>query len=528
MATRDSHADQPDVIAAIDIGTNSIHMVIARVVAGGRLEVVTREKDMVRLGSGVGEMKELSPEAMDRGVAALKRCAILAESFGAPVRAVATSAMREASNSKEFRRRARDEAGIDVDVISGTEEARLIYLGVLQALPVFDDSIVLVDVGGGSTEVLFGQSGSVEHVRSVKLGALRMTNKFFPDGNVLEKSVSKCRKHVRSKVASLVYESIGIERSVAVVCSGTALTLAAMAIQRRGGESPMKLNAETFTVTELSALVEELAAAPDLDSRRMVPGLDSSRVDIILGGAIVLEQVCIALGLTELTVSEYALREGALLDAMQRLGVAGADELAGLRRSSVFHLMGLCDDDPDHSIQIARLSTMLHDALCSRLGLSNESRELLEAAALLANVGLFIAHSAHHKHSYYVIRNSEHLMGFTDREIEIIAQTARYHRKSAPSEKHAEFAALSPADQQLVRSLASMLRVVIGMDRNHDGRVAAVKVVAEQDSVTLGLVPADSRELDLEVYSTSDRSLSLSDCLGVPVAVEVAPRDATG
>lgn len=519
MATLRPRPEQPDLIAAIDIGTNSVHMVIARIVAGGRLEVVTREKDMVRLGSGVGEMKELSSEAMDRGIAALRRCAILAESFGAPVRAVATSAVREARNAAEFEQRARQEAGIEVDVIPGSEEARLIYLGVLQALPVFDESVVLIDVGGGSTEVLFGRAGKVELARSLKLGSLRLTNKFFPDGAVTNKAVAKCRKHVRSKIASLVHESAGLERSVAVVSSGTALTLANMALLRRGGEPPVKLNAETFTVAELSAVVEELVAAPGVEERRALAGLDPGRADIILGGAIVLEQMALALGLERLTVSEYALREGALLDAMQRLGVVGADELADLRRSSVFHLMSLCDDDPDHSVQLARLAISLHDSLGERLGLGLETRELLEAAALLANVGLFIAHSAHHKHSYYVIRNSEHLMGFTSREVELIAQIARYHRKSAPSDKHPEFAALTVEDQTLVRNAAALLRAVVGMDRNHDGRVAAVEVAVDPERVVLRLVPADDRELDLEVYSTGDRSLSLAACLGVPVEV---------
>ena len=161
-------------------------------------------------------------------------------------------------------------------------------------------------------------------------------------------------------------------------------------------------------------------------------------------------------GIEELTISEFALREGVLLDALHRLRGGTLHHLSDLRRSSVFHLMELCDDDPEHSLQVARLALQLHDALGAQLGLGDAERELLEAAALLSNVGLFISHSGHHKHSYYVIRNSEHLMGFTDREIELIAQVARYHRKSQPSEdKHAEFAALDDEDRRRVRSMAA-------------------------------------------------------------------------
>jgi exopolyphosphatase/guanosine-5'-triphosphate,3'-diphosphate pyrophosphatase len=184
--------------------------------------------------------------------------------------------------------------------------------------------------------------------------------------------------------------------------------------------------------------------------------------------------------------------------------------------------MELCDDDPDHSLQVARLSLQLHDALGERLGLGDADRELLEAAALLSNVGLFVSHSGHHKHSYYVIRNSEHLMGFTDREIELIAQVARYHRKSQPSEdKHAEFAALDEAERARVRSMAGVLRVAIGLDRNHDGAVHEVEVRDEGEVVHLRPVPAEAdTDLTLERYSADHRSALLAQQLGAEVLVE--------
>jgi exopolyphosphatase/guanosine-5'-triphosphate,3'-diphosphate pyrophosphatase len=521
---RTSAAPLPDAIAAIDIGTNSVHMLIARLAANDRFEVITRQKEMVRLGSGRGEMKVLEPDAIERGVAALGRCRSLADSFDAPVHAVATSAVREAQNAEEFIRRARDEAGVEVQVISGYEEARLIQLGVLQALPVFDQRLALVDVGGGSTEVLIGHRGNVDYARSIKLGSLRMTRRFFPEGVVEEGAVERCRRYVRGRLAPMVHDTTQLRHDVAVASSGTAEALAAMVLVRRDEPVPQSLNAARITTAELSEVIDELASATTTEERRKLPGVEASRADILLGGGIVLEQVCRALGVGELTISEYALREGVLLDALHRVRGGTLHHLSDLRRSSVFHLMELCDDEPEHSLQVARLVLELHDALGERLGVGDAERELLEAAALLSNVGLFISHSGHHKHSYYVIRNSEHLMGFTDREIELIALVARYHRKSQPSEdKHAEFAALDPEDRARVRAMAAMLRVAIGLDRNHDAAVDSLSVTEDEGRVLVTLHPVDPEaDLSLEQYSGDARSALLSDLLDATVEVDVA------
>lgn len=512
----------PDALAAIDIGTNSVHMLIARISGNGRFEVITRQKEMVRLGSGEGEMKRLEPDAVERCIAALSRCRSLADSFGAPIHAVATSAVREALNAELLLDRAREEAGVEVEVISGHEEARLIQLGVLRALPVYDRPLALVDVGGGSTEILYGFRGSVGYARSMKLGSLRMTRAFFPGGVVEGDAVARCRRHIAVALAPIHHDVAVLRHDVAVATSGTAETLAAMAIARRGDPVPQKLNGATLGRKDLAAVVADLAAAPTPEERRKLPGIESSRADILLGGALVLEEVVDALGIDELVISEYALREGVLLDALHRLGGGTMHHLSDLRRDSVHHLMELCDDDPDHSVHVARLALALHDGLGERLGIGDEERELLEAAALLANVGLFISHSRHHKHSYYVIRNTEHLMGFTDHEIELIAQVARYHRKSPPSEKHPEFAALGEEDRARVRAMSSLLRVAIGLDRNHDGAVEEVRVDDAGDRVILHLRGRDGSDLSMERYSALDRSALLSGLLGAEIEVRAA------
>lgn len=515
----------PDrVLAAVDIGTNSVHMVVARIGPDGRMDVLTREKEVVRLGRSGGDMKLLASDAIDRGVAALQRCRRVADAHGAEVVAVATSAVREAENRAEFIDRARDEAGIVVDVISGFEEARLIHLGVLQALPLFDQRVLLWDIGGGSTEVLLGQQGEVLTSRSFRLGAIRMTERFLGDATTTADDVERCRQHAESILAPFGAEVQDAAYDVVVGASGTIETVVAMARAARGeGNGLRTLNGQRVAAEEVTAVVDALAGAPDPSSRASLPGMDPKRADIMLGGAVVLEQLVGCFGVRELVFSENALREGVLLDQARRRSGGSLHHLQDLRRRSVVRLMERADDQPDHARETARLALQLYDQLLPLLDMDErvapEARPLLEAAALLANVGVSISHSGHHKHSYYVIRNSQHLAGFTDREIEVIAQVARYHRKSTPKVKHPEWAELDAEDRQLVRNLAAVLRVAIGLDRSHGSRVASVEVGWDDEAITIVLHPAGAAPVDLEVHAAGQRSGLLADVTGRDVAV---------
>jgi len=510
-------------LAAIDIGTNSFHMVVARVgeigngadTGGPSFEVIEREKEMVRLGSSSGDMKRLEPEAIDRGVEALKRLARIAAIHGADVHAVATSAVREAENAKEFIDRALDEAGIEVEVIAGVEEARLIHLGVLQAVPVFDRRLVLIDIGGGSTEILVGEQGETLAAGSLKLGAIRLSRRFFRSDRNHPSAVESCRRHVRSVLAPMVRDVEALGFDVAIASSGTAETVAALVHAQRGGAPLRTYNNFEMTAAEISEVVSKLIACDSVEDRRRLPGMDPSRADIILGGALVLEQSVLELGIPAVIISDYALREGVLLDALSRRRGATLHHLQDLRRRSVMHLVEAMDDDPAHSKRAAALTLELFDGLATLHGLGDDSRELLEASALLANVGLSVSHSEHHKHSYYVIRHSDRLAGFTDHEIEVIALVARYHRKSAPKLKHAEFARLRDADQDRVRSMAGLLRLGIAFDRSHAGPVAGLRVVDDggDGPVQIRLSPRGTVDLSLELQAAEERKGLLEDVL---------------
>jgi exopolyphosphatase/guanosine-5'-triphosphate,3'-diphosphate pyrophosphatase len=518
-------------LAALDLGTNSFHLVVARFAGEGHeFEVIAREKEMVRLGSGgddTADMRRLEPDAIDRGIAALTRFRKIADSYDARLYAVATSAVREAENADEFLRRARDEAGVSVHVISGVEEARLIHLGVLQAVPVFDKRILLVDIGGGSTEVLVGERGEILVAASHKLGAIRMTRRFFRSDTIHPAAVDSCRRHVRATLVPMVRSVRQLEFDVAVGSSGTIGAVAAMVFAARDGGDPASLrtwNNFEFTRAEVKGVVQLLLAAPTIEDRRAIPGIEARRADIILGGAIVLDEVMGQFGASSMVVSDYALREGVLLDVRERETGDALHHLHDLRRRGVSRLAEAMDDDPAHAAHTARLALALFDGLEPVHELDGDVRELLEGAALLANVGRFVSHGKHHKHSYYVIRNTDRLTGFTDDEIELMALIARYHRKAVPKEAHPEFKVLGARDRQVVSLCAGVLRVAIALDRSRAGAVAGVrvKVGAGDAPVRVQVLPsvADA-DLSLERYSVNEHKDLLEDQLGRPVTIEM-------
>ncbi len=511
-------------LAAVDVGTNSLHLVVARPTEGDRFEVLTRVKEMVRLGQATsrsGDLDALSPEAIERAVAALDRFRRIAETYDAPLRAVATSAVREAANRRDLLDRTRAEAGVEVEVISGVEEARLIHLGVLQALELYDTPLLLFDIGGGSTELLLGHRGEVRASTSLKLGAVRLSNRFFPGESLHPSAVESCRRHVDELLSSFDRPVRRHGFSVVAASSGTAEQVVRLA-RGLAGEEPLRtLNGAVLKRKQATTVVEALVAARQRGTTGDLPDLDPKRSDIILAGALVLEGVLRRFAVKQFVISEYALREGLFLDTVARTRGGEIPHLRDVARRSVVDLMTAFDDDPVHSERVARLALELFDATRSLHGLGAEARSLLEAGALLANVGLTVSHSQHHKHSYYVIRNSDRLVGFTDGEIELVAQVARYHRRSAPKPSHPEWAALSTDRRELVRALAGILRVAIGLDRSHGGLVAGIRVTERDGALVVGAVPvrADA-DLALELFAASERVDLLADVLGRPVVVE--------
>jgi exopolyphosphatase/guanosine-5'-triphosphate,3'-diphosphate pyrophosphatase len=357
----------------------------------------------------------------------------------------------------------------------------------------------------------------------LKLGAIRMTERFLAKEPVKRRALDDARAFIRSYLAPAVRmlkQHDGFE--VAVGSSGTIMNVAEMA-RARAGEAPARTRSNlSFTAKELRGVIDELTSRPTAEERAGVEGLDPKRADIILGGILVLEQAFDALDIKEMVVSDFALREGLLLDVLRRRHATSLGHLRDLRYESVLHLASLTPGEKAHSERVTELALQLFEATRDRHGLGDECEELLEAAGLLCNVGLAISHDRHHLHSYYMIRNTDLLTGFTDHEVELIAQVARYHRKSSPKPRHTDFAQLSAEDQRVVRVLAGMLRIAVGLDRSHDGAVRSLRVEPAGKKVLRVVVDAAGEDAELELYSARARKDLLEEALGLTVELDAA------
>ena len=510
-------------LAAIDVGTNSVHMVIARPVPGGSPEILARERVPVRLGTGGDDMRRLMPDAVERAVAALVEFRHIADAHEADVVAVATSAVREADNQGQLLRRVHDEARITVEIVSGMEEARLIHLGAMSAVPIAGRPHLVIDIGGGSTELIVGDHAPATLARSLKLGHIRLTDRFFGDGVIADGAVTACRRHIKAFVAHVAREARDIGFEVAVGCSGTIAAVAALCAARRGETLRTVANA-TIERADLDEVVADLVSRSTPGDRADMGGLDPARRDVIVAGAILLRQLFKALGIQSLVVSTGALREGLLLDRFNRRDRSrhdGLHHLSDLRRSGVLALARSYHEDLIHAEHATDLALELFDETQAAHGLTIADSELLEAAGLLHNIGRFVANSSHHKHSYYLIRHSERLAGFSENELELIALVARYHRKSRPVSSHREYVALSKPDRRRVRVLAGLLRVGIALDRTYRRAVERVHASVSEGAVTIDVETAAGADVDIELFTARRSSALLAEALGRTIEFSV-------
>lgn len=501
-------------LAAIDLGTNSFHIIVVRVKSDGTFESLTKEKESVRLGSGSGGDDFITPEAMDRGIKCLKRFKGLADMHNAQIRAIATSALREAKNRQLFLERAEKEVGLHIEVISGFEEARLIYFGVLQGLPVFDKKIFLIDIGGGSTELLVGYKGQVDYAQSFKIGAIRLTDKFFFGDPDRDSEKKQCKLYVEGMIAPIRREIEKHSPEIVIGSSGTIQTIASMVIADRGEEPQRTLNNFSFTADEFGRVSKILDDADTLKKRTKLPGLDAKRADIIVAGSIILEEIFKNFSLKQLTVSDYALREGIIYDSIRKFEGQNKTEpypLDNIRMKAVNSLFNAFPYEKDHVEKVTQLSMKIFDDLRAFHKCTKEEREYLQAACMLHEVGFGISRSSHHKHSYYIIRNSEFMVGFNFEEIEIIAQIARYHRKSPPKPKHLEFASLGNYAQNTVRKLAGILRIADGLDRSHQNIAEEISCEVQDRTVLFKIRCRKDVDPHIDIWSAQQKKEMFED-----------------
>jgi len=508
-------------IAAIDVGSNSIHMVVAEARPDGHFIVLDRARDMVRLGERSLTTGRLTKAAMDRGIRTLKTFKSIAVRHGATrMRAVATSAVREAGNGGEFIQRIFDELKLRVRVISGKEEARLIQLGVAQVEDLDGPPTLLLDVGGGSVEIVLVEGDKTVELHSLKIGVARITEAYLPEDPPRAKDLARLEAYLAEQLEPAL--ALAARRRVKRVIgtSGTMLSLISMAAHRLGVHPGAQIHGLEVPAEAVSRLKGALARA-DRDARLAIRGMDGKRVDLIVAGAVLVDVVLRRLKATRLRACTWALREGLLQDYINRhaKGIEESARIADVKRRSVVRLMRRFGSTPAHSEQVARLSLRLFDQLRGRLRLRAEARGWLEAAALLHDVGHLIDHESHHRHSYYLIVNSD-LYGFKPDELEAIGQIAlHHHRKGTPKIGEAGSAVLPPDVWRQVKAAASILRLAEGLDRSHYGAVADVKVKGRGRRVVVEL--QTSGETALEVWEAKRRTELLARLLSAEVALRV-------
>jgi exopolyphosphatase/guanosine-5'-triphosphate,3'-diphosphate pyrophosphatase len=508
-------------IAAIDIGTNSIHMIVVQVRPDLSFEVIDREKEMVRLGAGGLDGRALTPEAMHAALQVLSKFRRLAESHKVDeVIAVATSATREAENGGEFLQTVTQQTGIRPRVISGTEEARLIHLAAVYGVSVPGDVAVVIDIGGGSVEVTRGAGPAIELGRSFKLGVIRLTERFVKTDPLEPRDERKLVRHIDAEIGKYLHQiaRTGFERVIGT--SGTILSLGAVASAAEGLAPGAPLRNRRFAAKQIRRVRKDLVAL-DLEKRLRVPGLEPRRADLAVAGAILLDEILRRLGASEITLCDLSLREGLVLDyiSRHRKEIAQADRYPDVRRRSVFELAERCNYWPEHSQHVARLSIGLFDQTRAIHGLTDREREWLEYAAILHDIGVHISYEGHHKHSYYLVKNGD-LRGFEPDEIEAIALVARYHRQATPKRRHDGFLELRRRTRRIVRTLAAILRLAESLDRSHAQTITGLELHDRGDDDLLQL--RTTGDAELELWAAARHAAPFERLTGKPLRIEVS------
>lgn len=503
-------------LAAIDVGSNSVHMVVAQADADGAVTTLWRMKEMVGLGRISFPSRKLSADAMDRAVATLERFQKAAvQRQCEKIIAVATSAIREAENGGDLIERIKAELGLVVRVVSAREEARLIYLGVRHAMPLKQPHVI-VDVGGGSVEFIVGDEQRALMLESRKLGAARMTAQFVRSDPISREDQRLLVEHYDQELGPVCASILSHAPVKAIGTSGTLENLAALC--RGGDDEESDRPPAAIERAGLSRLVERLEGST-ADERAAMSGLDDHRRDQVVAGALLVQRLFKALKLKRMEICGSALREGILLDYLNRHlpDLAVRRDVPDPRRRSVLDLARRCDWHRTHSLQVARLCLRLFDELRPLHRLGALERDLIEFGALLHDIGWHIAQKAHHKHAMYLILNGDLTAHFSAEEVAVIANIARYHRKRTPTARHESYAALSRRARRIVDVGAALLRIADGLDRSHSSVVNDLRCRLDRGKVACRL---DVRgDVELELWGARRKADWFAEVMGRPIAI---------
>lgn len=489
-------------LAAIDIGSNSIKLVVVEAAASDSFAVLLREKESVRLGHETLRKQLLSPAAIERAADTIQRFRSIAEARGVEsIVAVATASVREAHNSAEFMGEIERRTGVRVEILSGVEEARLIGLAAAQGCATRGVSLMNIDIGGGSTEISLVRDGIPAELFSLKLGAVGLTERFISHDPPKPKELRALREEIRAALERPSRELRGANWQQVTGTSGTILAIGeAMRRLREAGQDAQGAQpAGAEIALSLLEKFNEQLAQMTVAERRGVSGISSQRAEIAVAGGQILEGVMRALSLNLLRTCDWALREGVIIERLREMEAESkppVPDVSDQKMRGVYAVGRRFGYEEVHAQQVTRLAEKIFDCMTENFGLTRHQRTLLSTAALLHDAGYHIAHESHHKHTLYLIKHSE-LTGFSEAERNVIANIARYHRGAMPKDRHPDYVALNETDRETVWRLGAIVRIADALDRRYDSRVRDVRCTLDGQVMHIQLRSEQSCEREI-------------------------------
>ena len=484
--------------AAIDIGSNSVRLKISRL-QRGRLKEIHEDREVTRLGEGVFGGGLLSPESMSETVRVLRRFHRATQECGTDsVRVVATAALRDARNSRAFLEWVRSTTGWTVEIISGLEEARLIHLGIVSSSRVGAESALLVDLGGGSCELTVSRKGQIRETVSLPLGAVRLTGEFLKHDPPRKSELKRLRGFVGREIGKVQQRVRSARVGAVIATSGTAAALAGVAAHLARFKSR---RSSAATREMMRRIVKQITRLP-LDQRRRIPGIGPRRAEIISAGAIVYAELLERCHLPGFRYSALGLRDGILaqMAAEYDRSTRSGRTIESERWESIKRAVQHYGVDLQHALHVRESALLLFSALKSVHQLPPDYLEWLSAAAMLYEVGDYVNRNGHHRHTYYIISNSE-ILGYTAHERRIIAAIARYLGKSRPVPEDTPMSNLSPEERENVTKASALLRLARALNLGRTQAVAHVAIAARSGSVSMKLTPRGKASVDLELWA---------------------------
>ena len=518
----------PDLVprlAAIDIGSNSIRLVVAEALQGGRYRILDEERESTRLGRCLASTGCLDEPSIHASLAALRRFQSIAEGLGVEqLRTIATCAVREAKNGADFCAQVKDQLQLTIEVISADKEAQLAFHSVRNRIDLTGKNTLLADIGGGSTEMVLASGEMIEAIYTTPLGAVRLSETYnkgqesgsgrvssgrapeSEDYRRLRKSIDRCLRKFTTKPVTPIHLLIG--------SGGTFTNLASMVMAKKK-QSQLPTTGYQVSRAEVRHLVDRLCKM-SAKHRREVPGLNPDRADIIVPGLMIIDRILKRFQVNVLQVHAYGVRDGLLMSMIENMqGTDSAGPLSSVQ--AIERFASACHVEPEHARHVALLARHIYQGIAKRFDLPKEDLHLLEAAARLQDVGYLISYQGHHKHSYHLILHSR-LETFRPHELALIANVARYHRGAEPKNKHVHFRRLNAFDQQRVCRLAAILRIAGGLNRSHNQSVQSVQVDCSKKRVELQVAATVYPEVNL--WAARQRTELFEKTFGVDVNVQ--------